>query len=100
MEGGCWTYCALLSAFGCFLLVQCTQAGCGLALKSEYQFIPIRKDPALGDTSLVASGIYLAICLLCLALILWKRRTCTPQGAGGLPAGPAKSTIELTESEH
>lgn len=96
MEGGCWSYCALISAFGCILLVNFTQTGCGLAIKAEYQFLPIRKDADLGETSLIAGGIYLAIGLVSLAIVVWKQRTCRPID---LPIAPAKSTIEMTESE-
>lgn len=96
MEGGCWSYCALLSAFGCILLVNSTQTGCGLAIKAEYQFLPIRKDPELGETSLIAGGIYLATCLISLALAVWKQRTCRPVDP---PIVPVKSAIEMTESE-
>ena len=67
-------------------------------MKADYQFLPIRKNAELGDTSLIAAGIYLALCLMSLAIALWKRRS-APTGALELPAGPVKSTVELTESE-
>lgn len=94
MEGGCWPYCTLVSGFGFILLVVFTQAGCGLAVQYDYQFIPIRKESELAETSFIAAGVYLVLCLLSLVLMLRSKRHAQVTVP---PTLQPASSIEMTE---
>ena len=68
MDPCCAPYCFFVSLAGLLLLVRSKQAGVGLALREDYQYLHVHANEG-AQTSLQAAMLYLLPTILCGLLI-------------------------------